>query len=196
MDDNLVTGTNISAECNICYETCVDVDNLLTLKCCMNTKKICIKCINCLSVPSCPYCRRELDDECKAFIKEPTIVRSVPVTSNTYIHNYIPYSFDDFIREENVIDPSLYNDSRRLRRQMRRLRHEYNQRRNAEPRNDTLNHQRSAYRSSRHHRNQHNRNTRHFLQNESNNITRLYNSLNRAQDNVDLDDHYLFDIEF
>ena len=111
--DSLVEETNITEECNICYESCDKNNKLISLRCCMNTKKICIKCIKCLTVALCPYCRSNLDDECSAYINHNTISRSVPVTPDNYI-NFDPYSFDDFIREENVIDPSNYNDSRRL----------------------------------------------------------------------------------
>ena len=101
--DSLVEQTNITEECNICYDSCDKNNKLISLSCCMNTKKICIKCIKCLTVALCPYCRSNLDDECSAYINHDTISRSVPVTPDNYI-NFDPYSFDDFIREENVID--------------------------------------------------------------------------------------------
>lgn len=194
--DSLVEQTNITEECNICYDSCDKNNKLISLSCCMNTKKICIKCIKCLTVALCPYCRSNLHDECSAYINHDTISRSVPVTPDNYI-NFDPYSFDDFIREENVIDPSNYNDSRRLRRQMRRLRHEYNQRRYNEQHVQSRRNNNNRNNSSRSHRNQHNRNNRHYLHNESDNMTRLYNNLNRYGD-IDLsnlDHQYLFDID-
>lgn len=189
--NSLVEETNITEECNICYESCNKNEELISLRCCMNTKKICIKCIKCLTVALCPYCRSELDEECSIYIGNESTSRSVPVTHNNYI-DFDPYSFDDFIREERVIDPSNYNDSRRLRRQMRRLRHEYNQRRYNERRsNSNRNH------SSRYNRNQNNRNNRHYLTTETNNMTRLYNDLNRygGIDLSNIDHALLFDMD-
>ena len=191
---SLVDETNIISECNICYEECKNSNTLINLKCCMNTKKICIKCINCLTVALCPYCRSDLDDECKVYINEPLISRSAPERIETFIGSN-PYSFDDFIREEHVIDPSLYNDSRRLRRQIRRLRHEYNQRRYESSYNTRNNERRSRGNSSRYNRNQQNRNNRHFLNNETNNLRRLYNNLNGNINLNSIESQYLFDIE-
>ena len=36
-------------------------------------------------------------------------------------------SWENFLSQENIIDPSLYDDSRRMRRMMRRLRYQYRQ---------------------------------------------------------------------
>lgn len=194
--NNLEEETNITEECNICYESGNINTELISLRCCMNTKKICIKCIKCLTVALCPYCRSNLDDECSAYIHQDIIARSAPTPNINYI-NFDPYSFDDFIREEHVIDPSNYNDSRRLRRQMRRLRHEYNQRRYNEQHVQSRRNNNIRNNSSRYHRNQTNRNNRYYLHNESDNMTRLYNNLNRYGD-IDLsnlDHQYLFDID-
>ena len=38
------------------------------------------------------------------------------------------FTWEQFLEEENIINPYLYDDSRRLRRQIRRLRYEYQQR--------------------------------------------------------------------
>jgi hypothetical protein len=39
------------------------------------------------------------------------------------------FTWEHFLEEENIINPYIYEDSRRLRRQIRRLRYEYQQRR-------------------------------------------------------------------
>ena len=108
-------------ECNICYETS---DDVVRLKCCNETKHICFSCVNCLTSPICPYCRKEIDESCLPYMNEASKVpSSAPVSISAPV-----YTFDDFIHDERIINPYLYEDSRRLRRQMRRLRQEYRER--------------------------------------------------------------------
>lgn len=120
---------DISSEilsCDICYDDAFTEtdDTLIILKCCNNSKKICIKCINCLKTPICPYCRKSLDSSCDPFLNKQTLLASSAPTTN---NNASFLSWDNFLSQENVIDPSLYDDSRRMRRMMRRLRYQYRQ---------------------------------------------------------------------
>ena len=109
--------------CDICYDDQCDNDSLIVLKCCNDSKKICIKCVNCLKTPICPYCRKTLDSTCKPFMNESALLSSSePTTRNTSF-----LTWENFLSQENIIDPSLYNDSRRMRRMMRRLRYQYRQ---------------------------------------------------------------------
>ena len=109
--------------CDICYDNECDENILIVLKCCKNSKKICIKCVNCLKTPICPYCRKTLDANCTPFMNEEALLSSSePTTSNASF-----LSWENFLSQENIIDPSLYDDSRRMRRMMRRLRYQYRQ---------------------------------------------------------------------
>ena len=119
------TNIEVNNNCDICYEDSDDLDYLIKLKCCNNTKNICIKCINCLTNPVCPYCRKEIDNKCIPYLSQDNnifIFNSEPI--NYYLNDY---SWYDFLNEENIINPNLYDNSRRLRRQIRKLRHEYNE---------------------------------------------------------------------
>lgn len=107
-------------ECNICYETPKEKDHIICLECCNFSKKICISCMYCLSAPICPYCRTKLKDNCLPYLNQnENVSRSEPPLAMSWEH---------FIQNENIINPYLYDDSRRLRRQIRRLRYEYQQR--------------------------------------------------------------------
>jgi len=109
--------------CDICYDNECDPNSLIVLKCCNNSKKICIKCVNCLKTPICPYCRNPLDSSCAPFMNEDVVLStSEPITITTSF-----LSWENFLSQENIIDPSLYDDSRRIRRMMRRLRYQYRQ---------------------------------------------------------------------
>lgn len=109
--------------CDICYDNECENDSLIILKCCNDSKKICIKCVNCLKTPICPYCRKTLDSTCTPFMNEDVLLSSSePTTSNMSF-----LSWENFLSQENIIDPMLYNDSRRMRRMMRRLRYQYRQ---------------------------------------------------------------------
>ena len=113
--NSLEESTDKIFECNICYETPYDISNSIQLICCNNSKQICISCINCLTTPVCPYCRKKLPDKCIPYMSENNnISRSEPIPIFTWEH---------FLQEENIINPYLYDNSRRLRRQIRRLRH-------------------------------------------------------------------------
>mgnify|MGYP001171638421 CR=1 FL=1 len=121
--EHLETNDIETNECNICYQTPSDRDECITLDCCNGSKKICVYCIHCLTTPICPYCRTNLPSTCVVYMKETNnISRSEPIINQTI-------SWSEFLEEENIINPYLYDDSRRLRRQIRRLRHEYSQRR-------------------------------------------------------------------
>ena len=70
--------------CDICYDNECDDSLLIVLKCCNDSKKICIKCINCLKTPICPYCRKPLDSSCVPFMNEDVLLSSSePTTNNT-----------------------------------------------------------------------------------------------------------------
>ena len=85
------------------------------------------------------------------------------------------------------LNPYLYENSRRLRRQIRQLRHEYNQRRIE---THGLNRNINRIHSSRQNRNQQRRNVRHHLNNEARLMRHLYN-----ESQVSLDDELMFHIE-
>ena len=163
--NNLEAGVVDVSDCNICYETVYEKNNLITLTCCNNTKKICVKCINCLTTPICPYCRNKIADSCIPYLNEQTTI-----TQSEPVPHYL-YSWEDFLTDEHVINPNLYDDSRRLRRQIRRLRYEYQQR---------VSHLSS--RANRNHRNRRNRNNRHELNNFTRQMTRDYNQNNHVID--------------
>ena len=103
----------------------LSINSIQNLKCCNNTKNICIKCINCLTNPVCPYCRKQIDDNCIPYLKQDNNIfmfNSEPI--NYYLNDY---SWYDFLNEENIINPNLYDNSRRLRRHIRKLRFEFNE---------------------------------------------------------------------
>ena len=106
--------------CDICYDDDVTKDGIIFLSCCNNSKIICIKCVNLLTTPICPYCRKDIDPKCIPYFNQ---------DNNIYLFNSDPndYSWSNVLSEENIINPNLYDNSRRLRRQIRRLRHEYNE---------------------------------------------------------------------
>lgn len=106
-------------DCCICYEA-TDASNMIIMKCCNNSKQICVDCINCLRTPLCPYCRTPLNEE--LLQQNKNIVRSLP---HSYTYQNTNLGFDSFLQDEYYINPNQYNDSRRLRRQIRRLRYEY-----------------------------------------------------------------------
>ena len=189
---SLEQGSSTKNECNICYDNGNDESNIIKLSCCKNSKQICVKCINCLTTPLCPYCRKKLDKKCLAYLQiDKNISRSEPINSSYNIEMYQnPYSFEEFLSEEQIINPYLYENSRRLRRQMRRLRHEYSQRRSITQNININNTNLNRNQSSRQNRNQGRRNRRHYLVNESRMMTQLYN-----QHETSLDDELMFHIE-
>lgn len=137
-----------SLHCDICYEKSEENESLINMGCCNNTKNICIKCINCLTNPVCPYCRKKIDDKCIPYLNQDNnifIFNSEPI--DYYLNDY---SWYDFLNEENIINPNLYDNSRRLRRQIRKLRYEYNEKktnhrsRNRNNRRETNNMARNA----------------------------------------------------
>jgi hypothetical protein len=120
--NTLVESSNQENECNICYETGFSDTDIVVLNCCNGSKSMCVHCIHCLTTPICPYCRNPLQENCVPYLSEANnISRSDP-------QNYTIYSWEDFLEDENIINPYIYEDSRRLRRQIRRLRYEYQQR--------------------------------------------------------------------
>lgn len=189
---SLEQGFNAKNECNICYDNGIDESHIIQLSCCNNSKQMCIKCINCLTTPLCPYCRKKLDKKCLAYLQiDNNISRSEPINSSYNIEMYQnPYSFEEFLSEEHILNPYLYENSRRLRRQMRRLRHEFSQRRTTSENNITNNTNLNSNQSSRQNRNQGRRNRRHHLLNESRMMTHLYN-----QHETSLEDELMFHIE-
>lgn len=189
---SLEQGSNAKNECNICYDNGIDESHIIQLSCCNNSKQMCIKCINCLTTPLCPYCRKKLDKKCLDYLQiDNNISRSEPINSSYNIEMYQnPYSFEEFLSEEHILNPYLYENSRRLRRQMRRLRHEFSQRRTTSENNITNNTNLNRNQSSRQNRNQGRRNRRHHLLNESRMMTHLYN-----QHETSLEDELMFHIE-
>lgn len=111
-----------SQECNICYETPSLCSSIINLECCNNTKHICKECLNCLSKPLCPYCRKPLYDD--TTMKHNRISVSEPIYP-TYIYNHNSYDNQDII-----INPHSFENTRHLRRYMRNHRLEQRERRN------------------------------------------------------------------
>jgi hypothetical protein len=193
--EEVISSLSKNSECNICYDFCKDID-IIQLSCCKSSKQICVKCVSCLSTPLCPYCRKRIDDKCIPYFKQ--ISQSDPgytnnlsqLNNDTPSLNPHPFSFDEFILEERIINPFLYENSRRLRRQIRRLRQEYHEHRNSLSTNRNIN------QNTRHERRQSRRNRRHYYQQQTRSVTNLYNDLNTLDNDTDyLDDEMLFHIE-
>lgn len=187
MDENNldISNTNIK-ECNICYEIYNDSNDLINLTCCNNSKNICINCIECLTTPICPYCRKPLHHECMKYLNEnlSRVTQSAPAY---YTERTISYSWNDFLEDEYIINPYYYEDSRRLRRQIRRLRYEYNQRRNELRGIQIPNSTRNNRRYTR------NRNNRQQLNNYTSNLTNLYNQNHENINNYE--EEFLFQMD-
>ena len=189
MDENTLDISNTELmECNICYEKPDNYNSLINLVCCNNSKNICIKCIECLTTPICPYCRKPLHHECMKYMNEnlSRVTQSAPVY---YSETTLSYSWSDFLEDEYIINPYSYDDSRRLRRQIRRLRYEYNQRRNEIRgiRIPNSNPRRNNRRNNRH------RNNRHQLNNYTTNLTNLYNQNHENINNYE--EEFLFQMD-
>ena len=98
-------------ECTICYEGCHQ-DEFFLLNYC-HGKKICHPCLECLSVPLCPYCRRIIPE-----IKDHSRYRmavSMPDTSSSFLLAHYQHRHDDNINHD------LFT-SRILRRRLKRFR--------------------------------------------------------------------------
>ncbi len=164
------------SHCDICYDNECETGSLIILKCCNNSKKICIKCVNCLKTPICPYCRNRLDSTCVPFMNEDVVRLSTsePITITTSF-----LSWENFLSQENIIDPSLYDDSRRMRRMMRRLRYQYRQIR-------TVNSVYTSPHSTRERRRNYHRRERENNRNFAREIMNLHNQ------NYDYRDHIFF----
>lgn len=157
-------------ECNICYETPKEKNHIICLECCNFSKKICISCMYCLTTPICPYCRTKLQDNCLPYLNQTNhISTSEPP---------LAFSWEHFIQQENIINPYLYDDSRRLRRQIRRLRYEYQQRVSSNS---------IPIQSSQRRRRKRNHNQRQELQSYSREMRDLYNE--------QIDDPLMFDFD-
>ena len=63
-----------------------------------------------------------------------------PITRNTSF-----LTWENFLSQENIIDPSLYNDSRRMRRMMRRLRYQDRQINTSNSNNNLSRRERNMY---------------------------------------------------
>lgn len=123
--------------CDICYDDECEDSLLIVLNCCNRSKKICISCINCLNTPICPYCRKLLDSSCVPFMNEEALLSSSEPTTTAGSF----FTRQNFLSQENIIDPSLYHDSGDMRRMMRRLRYQ--------DRQVNTNHSRDTHRLSR-----------------------------------------------
>ena len=104
--------------CDICY---IEKGDLNTLECCKNTKKICNECIECLKTPICPYCRQSLPLELKKSFGPSSCPADFGMSN--WMNNESRYMLID------PYDPE-YEDSRVLRRQIRRMRRNYYRTRN------------------------------------------------------------------
>ena len=102
-------------ECLICYEEKLDND-VFILKCCNSSKQICRSCLQFLKEPICPYCRKSLENNLLQYMK--------PLCYHT-THRRI-LSWEEYIIKECVVNPYTYDNSKRLRRHLKRLRYEYN----------------------------------------------------------------------
>ena len=92
-------------------------------------------------------------------------------------------SWIDFLDQEHVINPYLYEDSRRLRRQMRRLRYEYMQSRTrSDPFHMTSRERRQERRNNRHSMRQQLRDYQEIYNDTSNNFSNFLNSSNDYHD--------------
>lgn len=122
MDESQQSNGVSDCICDICYDDSHSGHDSIRLKCCNHSKVICFRCINCLKTPICPYCRNPIDDSCIPFFNENNI-------TSTSEPREIPenLSWNSFLSQEQIIDPYLYEDSRRMRRMMRRLRYQYRQ---------------------------------------------------------------------
>ena len=180
--ENVVEEQNESDCCNICYDDECDDTPLIILKCCNNTKKICVKCINCLKTPICPYCRKSLESNCVPFMNDAVMLSSSePNRSNVSF-----LSWDDFVSQENIIDPSLYDDSRRMRRMMRRLRYQYRQINSG---TSTHIHQGSSREERRNYYRRQRENNRNIARQAMN----FHNENNEYNESNDLDDIFFMD---
>ena len=103
---DLELGSSQTNECNICYEKCCD-DNIMSLACCNDTKKICCKCLSFLTTP-CPYCRNKIDKKCIPYLQlNSTTPHSYPQDGYSHLEMFIDhsYSFETFLEEERIINP-------------------------------------------------------------------------------------------
>ncbi len=153
--------------CEICYES----NKTFQLNCCNNTKKICDFCLECLTTPICPWCRKKLPDN---LIKDNMVSQSLP-------DDYISYFNNE--RQYLLIDPDdpEYADSRILRIALRNIRRNYYRSRSSNSTNSRSNQSRIL-----------NRQRRHNIRNSLNRITRDYNEgrieLNQNLSNDNFDD--------
>ena len=188
---------NNNNDCNICYEYYDEIDNLIVLNCCNNTKRICLHCITCLTTFICPYCRKELNQSICDIINKNNIKIinnnhqqlsfSAP---NTSIDNN--YLFNTTLYNDYLIDPfaDYYHnrDTRVLRRRMRQLRKQIlNQ---SARRTQTLYHINNYNNNNSNYNNQKTNKNRKNMKNYTNKIT---HQLQRNSNNGD-DSNYL-DIE-
>ena len=151
--------------CDICY---IEKEDLNNLKCCKNTKKICNECIECLKSPICPYCRQSLPSE----LKSTFVTSSCPADfgMSNWLYNDSRYILID------PYDPE-YEDSRILRRQIRRMRRNYHRTQSSGGLFSTR--EKTDYR----------RYKRRQLRNQTREITRRFNQNgNIILDNISFDD--------
>lgn len=105
-------GSTSLCECNICYEY-LPGDDFVHLPCCAE-KRICRRCVDCLTIPLCPYCRRPL-----AMLSHLRMA-----TSYTPFNQFLYNQQAQFMAEMGMVDEidCRLLDSRILRRRIRRLR--------------------------------------------------------------------------
>ena len=136
--------------CVICYE---NNNPSNALSCCDNTKKMCDDCLNCLRSPLCPYCREPLSKE---MLSSNIHVQSAPTTTTT--NDWTTMLHDELLI--NPYDPE-FQDSRILRRQIRRMRRRFLSEQNRNRNRNRTNENRITSRTRRANR----RAERHFLRN-------------------------------
>lgn len=99
-------------ECPICYEQ-TSADQFIELTCCID-KQICRFCLDCLTIPICPYCRRRL----------PHVEGRRMAASYTEVPSFLYNRQAEFMADIGLVDDidCRLLDSRILRRRIRRLR--------------------------------------------------------------------------
>ena len=119
-------------ECRICVFS-YDESEFHFLKCC--NQNICLKCLDCLTVPLCPYCRTTIDElkNNKIYkqgysyddsLNDYTITQIIQQNDNSLTRRQQAYSHpqpNTFFQYIDPYDPNLI-DSRLLRRKIRKYR--------------------------------------------------------------------------
>ncbi len=170
IESNHINNPNNSNICEICY----DCNESIELNCCNNTKRICNYCLNHLKSAICPWCRKELPAH---LINQ----------NKNCISRSLPDNFESYFNQERqylLIDPDdpQYSDSRILRIALRNIRRNFNRRHNRNI--ESLNNRNTLT----------NRQRRHQVRNNLNNITRQYNNNRNNRNNINSNDQVIDDL--